>query len=42
MATPLLDVCHALFGETQELGLGAADMAAVVRGIEARTSSMIR
>jgi 3-hydroxyisobutyrate dehydrogenase len=36
-ATPLLDVCHAMYGETMELGHGAADMVAVIRAIEART-----
>ena len=39
VASPLLDVCHALYGETQTLGHGQADMAAVVRAIEARTRS---
>ena len=37
MASPLLDVCHALFRETEALGLGRADMVAVVRALEART-----
>ncbi len=37
IASPLLDVCHALYGETLELGLGEADMAAVLRAIELRT-----
>jgi 3-hydroxyisobutyrate dehydrogenase len=37
LASPLLDVCHALYGETLALGHGAADMAAVLRAIEART-----
>jgi 3-hydroxyisobutyrate dehydrogenase len=37
VASPLLDVCHALFGETVGLGLGHLDMAAVVRALEART-----
>lgn len=32
IASPLLDVCHALFGETLAQGHGAADMAAVVAG----------
>ena len=35
--TPLLDACHALYRETVALGHGAADMAAVVRALEART-----
>jgi 3-hydroxyisobutyrate dehydrogenase len=37
LASPLLDVCHALFGETVSLGYGGEDMVAVLRAIEART-----
>jgi 3-hydroxyisobutyrate dehydrogenase len=37
IASPLLDACYQLFGETMALGHGAEDMAAVVRAIEART-----
>ncbi|WP_131738563.1 NAD(P)-dependent oxidoreductase [Actinomadura roseirufa] len=37
VASPLLDVCHALYGETLTLGLGQSDMAAVLRALEART-----
>ncbi|MEU6428738.1 NAD(P)-dependent oxidoreductase [Microbispora sp. NPDC046973] len=37
IASPLLDVCHALFGETLALGHADLDMAAVVHAIEART-----
>ncbi|MEU3169627.1 NAD(P)-binding domain-containing protein [Streptosporangium sp. NPDC006930] len=37
-ASPLVDVCLALFGETLALGHGGADMAAVIHAIEARTS----
>jgi 3-hydroxyisobutyrate dehydrogenase len=37
VASPLLDVCHALFAETLALGHGTLDMVAVVRAIEART-----
>ncbi|GAA1257408.1 NAD(P)-dependent oxidoreductase [Kitasatospora nipponensis] len=36
IASPLLDVCRELYGETSRLGLAGADMAAVVRAIEAR------
>ncbi|MGY1619966.1 NAD(P)-dependent oxidoreductase [Geodermatophilus sp. SYSU D00691] len=36
VAAPLLDVCHALYGEALSAGLGAADMAAVARAIAAR------
>lgn len=39
LASPLLDVCHALYGETRALGLGESDMAAVLRAIEARTDA---
>ncbi|WP_323120721.1 NAD(P)-dependent oxidoreductase [Burkholderia alba] len=39
VASPLLDVCHALYGETVALGHGQADMVAVVRAIEARTDA---
>lgn len=39
IASPLLDVCHALYGETLALGLAQADMVAVVRAIEARTDA---
>ncbi|WP_235018098.1 NAD(P)-dependent oxidoreductase [Thermomonospora echinospora] len=37
-ASPLLDVCHALYGETLDLGHGGADMAAVIHALRARTS----
>ena len=36
IAAPLMEVCRALFAETVELGLGGADMAAVVKAIHAR------
>jgi 3-hydroxyisobutyrate dehydrogenase len=36
VASPLLDVCHQLYGETAGLGHGGLDMAAVVHAIEAR------
>jgi 3-hydroxyisobutyrate dehydrogenase len=39
IASPLLDACHALYAEAVGLGLADADMAAVVRAIEERTSS---
>ena len=39
IASPLLDVCFALFGETQALGHGRADIVAVVQALEARTDS---
>ncbi|RSM77641.1 NAD(P)-dependent oxidoreductase [Kibdelosporangium aridum] len=34
---PLMDVCEALFGETSALGYAGADMAAVIKAIEARS-----
>ncbi len=37
LASPLLDVCHALFDETVAQGHGGADMVAVLRALEART-----
>jgi 3-hydroxyisobutyrate dehydrogenase-like beta-hydroxyacid dehydrogenase len=40
VASPLLDVCHALYGETRALGFGDADMAAVLKAIEARSDLM--
>jgi 3-hydroxyisobutyrate dehydrogenase len=39
LASPLIDVCTALFAETVALGAGGEDMAAVVRAIEVRTAS---
>jgi 3-hydroxyisobutyrate dehydrogenase len=42
VATPLLDACHALYGETVALGHGHLDMVAVVRAIEARTDAISR
>lgn len=38
-ASPLLDVCHALYGETVAQGHGAEDMVAVLRALEARTDA---
>ena len=37
IVSPLLDICHALYGETEALGFGQQDMAAVIRALEART-----
>jgi 3-hydroxyisobutyrate dehydrogenase len=42
LASPLIDVCHALFGEAVAHGLGGRDMAAVVRSIESRTDELGR
>jgi 3-hydroxyisobutyrate dehydrogenase len=39
IASPLVDVCHALYGETLDLGYGNADMAAVIRAVEARSGA---
>ncbi|SDZ31709.1 3-hydroxyisobutyrate dehydrogenase [Micromonospora pattaloongensis] len=39
LASPLLDVCHALYGDTLSLGHGEADMVAVLRAIEARSDA---
>jgi 3-hydroxyisobutyrate dehydrogenase len=38
IASPLLDVCQALYTETQALGLGGADMISVIR--EQRTGGV--
>lgn len=42
LASPLLDVCRALYGETEARGLGQSDMVAVIRAIEARTDAGLR
>jgi len=39
IASPLLDICHALYGETLAQGHGGADMVAVIRAIERRTAN---
>ena len=40
VASPLMDVCHALYAETLRLGHGGEDMVAVVRAVEARTQAL--
>jgi 3-hydroxyisobutyrate dehydrogenase len=40
IASPLLDVCHGLYAETEGLGFGHEDMAAVIRALEARTEAI--
>ena len=42
LASPLLDVCEALYGEAAALGHGQSDMVAVVHAIAARTGSGFR
>lgn len=37
IVSPLLDVCHELYRETEQLGLGNEDVVAVIKAIEART-----
>ncbi|SES49535.1 3-hydroxyisobutyrate dehydrogenase [Streptomyces sp. yr375] len=37
LASPLLDICHTLYGEAVEQGHGGEDMVAVLRALEART-----
>ncbi|WP_330327458.1 NAD(P)-dependent oxidoreductase [Streptomyces pseudovenezuelae] len=37
LTSPLLDACHALYGEAVEQGYGAEDMVAVLHALEART-----
>lgn len=41
LASPLLDVCHALFGETVDQGHGGEDMVAVLHALEARTAGHV-
>ncbi len=41
IASPLLDVCHALYAETRDLGLEGEDMVAVLRAIEGRTAALV-
>ena len=40
IASPLIEVCEALYEETVQLGLGDADMAAVVKALEARSERL--
>jgi 3-hydroxyisobutyrate dehydrogenase len=40
IASPLLDVCHALYSEALALGLGEADMVAVLKAIEGRSQAV--
>jgi 3-hydroxyisobutyrate dehydrogenase len=42
IASPVLDVGYALYGETQALGLEGDDMVAVIRAIEQRTAASVR
>jgi 3-hydroxyisobutyrate dehydrogenase len=42
IASPMLDLCHALYAETEALGLAGADMAAVIRAIECRTEAILK
>ena len=42
VASPLLDACLALYGDTEALGLGREDMIAVIRAIEQRTAACER
>ncbi|WP_269504389.1 NAD(P)-dependent oxidoreductase [Burkholderia sp. IMCC1007] len=37
IASPLLDICHALYGETEQAGYGSSDMVAVIHAIEQRS-----
>jgi len=39
IASPLIDVCFQLYGETEALGLGNDDMISVIRAIEQRTAA---
>ncbi|MDX3312965.1 NAD(P)-dependent oxidoreductase [Streptomyces sp. NPDC054884] len=39
LASPLLDICHTLYGEAVEQGHGGEDMAAVLHALETRTET---
>jgi 3-hydroxyisobutyrate dehydrogenase len=41
IASPLIDVCNALYGETRDLGLERADITAVIQAIEHRTAAVV-
>jgi 3-hydroxyisobutyrate dehydrogenase len=40
IASPLLEACHALYGETARLGFGDADMTAVLRTLHTRSERL--
>ncbi len=40
IASPLLDACYALYRETEKLGHGQSDMAAVIQALEKQTHSL--
>ncbi|WP_433228212.1 NAD(P)-dependent oxidoreductase [Actinomadura formosensis] len=40
VASPVLDACHALYRETQALGHGPSDMAAVIHALVSRTDAL--
>lgn len=40
LSSPLLDICHELYAETEALGHGRNDMIAVVRALEQRTGQL--
>lgn len=42
MASPVLDLCRTLYGESVELGNGRLDMVSVIKAIEARTEALGR
>ena len=42
MASPVLDLCRSLYGESVELGNGRLDMSSVLTAIEARTATLGR
>ncbi|WP_246704176.1 NAD(P)-dependent oxidoreductase [Rhizobium sp. P38BS-XIX] len=42
MASPILDLCRALYGESVELGNGRLDMSSVLTAIEGRTATLGR
>ena len=40
IASALIDVCHGLYAEPKAVGLGVADMIAVIRALEERRGAL--
>ncbi len=40
VVSPILDVCHKLYAETEALGFGGADMVAVIHALEDRSKTI--
>jgi len=42
LASPLLEACHTLYGETAALGYGGSDMTAIIKALESRRAGRSR